>query len=330
MISLITGGGGFIGSHLAEKLLKLNHKVIVIDNFSIGRKSNLKNIKKNIKIINQDILNEKKIEKYFKKVDNVFHLAAMADIVPSIENPKLYFDVNVKGTLNILNLSVKNQIKRFIYIASSSSYGIPKKYPTSENSKIDPQYPYALTKRLGEELVMHYSKIYNLNSTSLRFFNVYGPRARTSGTYGAVFGVFLAQKIAGKPFTVVGNGKQTRDFTYVSDIVDSIVAVSKNKKVSGEIFNVGSGKTVSVNKIVNILGGKKVLIPKRPGEPEITFADISKIKRKIGWYPKVDIEEGISKLLENLSNWKDAPLWTPKKIKKATRKWFLSLGPKKK
>ena len=199
MISLITGGGGFIGSHLAEKLLKLNHKVIVIDNFSIGRKSNLSNIKSKIKIVNQDILNEKKIDKYFKGVDNVFHLAAMADIVPSIENPKLYFDVNVKGTLNILNSSVKNKIKRFIYVASSSSYGIPKKYPTSENAKIDPQYPYALTKRLGEELVMHYSKIYNLNSTSLRFFNVYGPRARTSGTYGAVFGVFLAQKISGKP-----------------------------------------------------------------------------------------------------------------------------------
>ncbi len=281
MISLITGGGGFIGSHLAEKLVKLKHKVIVIDNFSIGRKSNLKNIQNKIKIINQSILNEKEIEKYFKSVDNVFHLAAMADIVPSIENPKLYFDINVKGTLNILNLSVKNKIKRFIYIASSSSYGIPKNYPTSENSKIDPQYPYALTKRLGEELVMHYSKIYKLNSTSLRFFNVYGPRARTSGTYGAVFGVFLAQKIAGKPFTVVGNGKQTRDFTYVSDIVESIISVSKNKKVSGEIFNVGSGKTVSVNKIVSILGGKKVFIPKRPGEPEITFADISKIKKKL-------------------------------------------------
>ena len=330
MISLITGGGGFIGSHLAEKLLKLNHKVIVIDNFSIGRKGNLSNIKSKIKIVNQDILNEKKIDKYFKGVDNVFHLAAMADIVPSIENPKLYFDVNVKGTLNILNSSVKNKIKRFIYVASSSSYGIPKKYPTSENAKIDPQYPYALTKRLGEELVMHYSKIYNLNSTSLRFFNVYGPRARTSGTYGAVFGVFLAQKISGKPFTVVGSGKQTRDFTYVSDIVDSIVAVSKNKKVSGEIFNVGSGKTVSVNKIVSILGGKKVFIPKRPGEPQITFADISKIKRKIGWYPKVDIKEGINKLLENLSHWKDAPLWTPRKIKKATRKWFLYLGSKQK
>lgn len=330
MISLITGGGGFIGSHLAESLVKLNHKVIVIDNFSVGRKKNLSKIKKKIKIIQKDILDKKNIHKYFKKVDNVFHLAAMADIVPSIENPELYFDVNVKGTLNVLNASVKNKVKRFIYIASSSSYGIPKKYPTPENSPIDPQYPYALSKRMGEELVMHYSKIYNLNSTSLRFFNVYGPRARTSGTYGAVFGVFLKQKLSGKPLTVVGNGKQSRDFTYVSDIVNSITTVAKNKKISGKIFNVGSGKTVSINKIVNLLKGKKIYIPKRPGEPDVTFADISKIKKTLNWEPKINIEKGINLLLENISSWKDAPLWTPKKIKKATEKWFIYLGKNKK
>ena len=280
MISLITGGAGFIGSHLAEKLVKLKHKVIIIDDFSIGRKKNLSSIRKKIKLINGTILNNKLLNKYFKNVDNVFHLAAKADIVPSIENPNLYFDVNVKGTLNVLNASIKNKVKRFIYIASSSSYGILKKYPTPESSNIDPQYPYALTKRLGEELILHYSKVYNLNSSSLRFFNVYGPRARTSGTYGAVFGVFLAQKIANKPFTVVGDGKQTRDFTYVSDAVDSIIKVSNKKNISGEVFNVGSGKTISVNKIVDLLGGKKIFIPKRPGEPDKTFADIRKIRKK--------------------------------------------------
>ena len=328
MRSLITGGGGFIGSHLAERLVNLKHEVIVIDNFSVGRKSNLSQIKKKIKIINADILNKKAISKHFKNIDNVFHLAARADIIPSIENPELYFDVNVKGTLNVLNLSVQNKIKRFIYIASSSSYGIPKKYPTPEDAEISPQYPYSLTKRMGEELVIHYSKVYNLNCSSLRFFNVYGPRARTSGTYGAVFGVFLAQKISNKPFTVVGNGKQTRDFTYVSDVIDSIVKVSKKKNISGEIFNVGSGKTISINRIVDIIGGKKIFIPKRPGEPETTFADIRKIKKKIGWKPKVNIKKGIAYLMKDIANWKDAPLWTVKKIEKATRKWFLYLDKK--
>ena len=328
MRSLITGGGGFIGSHLAERLVNLKHEVIVIDNFSVGRKSNLSQIKKKIKIINADILNKKAIGKHFKNIDNVFHLAARADIIPSIENPELYFDVNVKGTLNVLNLSVQNKIKRFIYIASSSSYGIPKKYPTPEDAEISPQYPYSLTKRMGEELVIHYSKVYNLNCSSLRFFNVYGPRARTSGTYGAVFGVFLAQKISNKPFTVVGNGEQTRDFTYVSDVIDSIVKVSKKKNISGEIFNVGSGKTISINRIVDIIGGKKIFIPKRPGEPETTFADIRKIKKKIGWKPKVNIIKGIGYLMKDIANWKDAPLWTVKKIEKATRKWFLYLDKK--
>ena len=159
---------------------------------------------------------------------------------------------------------------------------------------------------------------------------MYGPRARTSGNYGAVFGVFLAQKIANEPFTIVGDGKQTRDFTFVSDIVDAITKVSKKNNLSGNIFNVGSGKTISINKIVHLLEGKKRRIPKRPGEPDITFADISEIKRKTGWKPKISINEGIKIMLENINNWRDAPVWTPKKISKETKKWFFYLGKKRK
>jgi UDP-glucose 4-epimerase len=228
----------------------------------------------------------------------------------------------------VLQASVKNNIKRFLYSASSSCYGIPKIYPTSETSEIDPKYPYALTKRLGEELVMHFAKIYNLNATSLRFFNVYGPRARTSGTYGAVFGVFLAQKLANKPYTVVGDGKQTRDFTYVTDVIDALIKVYNKKNISAEILNVGSSKSVSVNKIITLLKGPRIKIPKRPGEPEITFADIKKIKSLTNWRPKVSIKKGIQFMLKDIDNWRDAPLWTPKKIKKATKKWFLYLNNK--
>ncbi len=321
--SLVTGGSGFIGSHLCEKLIKLKHKVTVIDNFEVGKKSNLSNILGKIKIHNADIRNYKKIKKLFHNVDYVFHLAALADIVPSIENPTDYYETNVTGTLNVLKASMKHKVKKFIYTASSSSYGIPKKYPTPESAKINPQYPYALTKRLGEEIVMNFGKIYKLNVTSLRFFNVYGPRARTSGTYGAVFGVFLAQKLNKKPLTVVGNGKQRRDFTYVDDIIDAFIVILKNKKTKNEIFNVGSGKTVSVNKIVKLMKVSKVIsIPKRPGEPLQTFADISKIKKVTGWKPKVKIETGVEIMLKNILDWKKAPLWTPKKIKNATRVWF--------
>ena len=323
---LVTGGGGFIGSHLCKKLVCEGHSVIVVDNFSIGRRSNLREIKNKIKIFNRNIANYNSIKSLFKNVDCVFHLAALADIVPSIENPDEYYNTNVTGTYNVLKLSLKNNVKRFIYSASSSCYGIPKQYPTKENAAINPQYPYALTKRLGEELVIHFSKVYKLNATSLRFFNVYGPRARTTGTYGAVFGVFLAQKIAKKPFTIVGNGKQTRDFTYVSDVVDAIIKVSKRKNLTGEIFNVGSGKTVSVNKITKLLRGSTVNIPKRPGEPDITFASIRKIFLKTGWKPKISIEQGIKNILVHIEDWKHAPVWTPSKISQKTKKWFYYLG----
>ena len=241
--------------------------------------------------------------------------------MPSIENPKNYFSSNVNGTLNVLQYCDSKKLKKFIYAASSSCYGIPKKYPTKENAKINPQYPYALSKWMGEELVMHWSKIYKLKVISLRFFNLYGPRSRTSGTYGAMFGTFLAQKISGLPFTIVGNGNQKRDFTYVTDAVGAIVKASKSN-INGEIFNVGSGNSISVNYIVKQLKGKKIFIPKRPGEPDKTFADIKKIKKYLKWTPKVNIDKGIKLLLKNINDWKDAPVWTKNKIHIATKSWF--------
>ena len=325
MKSIVTGGAGFIGSHLCEKLVEEGHDVIALDNFSVGRNYNLSKIKGKITIVNKDIRNLSSINNLFSNVDNVFHLAALADIVPSIENPDDYFSTNVTGTYNVLKASINNKVKRFIYAASSSCYGIPKKFPTKETSEILPQYPYALTKRLGEELVIHFAKIYNLNATSLRLFNVYGPRARTSGNYGAVFGVFLAQKIAKKPFTIVGDGKQTRDFTFVSDVTEAMITFLQRKNLKADILNVGSGKTVSVNKIANLLGGERTRIPKRPGEPDVTFANISKITKKTRWKPKISIEVGIKIMLKNLKDWKHAPVWSPKKIKKETQKWFFYL-----
>ena len=228
MKSVITGGAGFIGSNLAEKLVQLGHKVVVLDNLSTGRLSNLNNIKNKIEFKNVDISKKDNFfDQYFEKVDWVFHLAGLADIVPSIDNPTQYFNSNVKGTLNILESSRRANIKKLIYAASASCYGIPDKYPTNENSKINPQYPYALTKFIGEQLIFHWFKVYNMPNISLRFFNAYGPKSRTTGAYGAVFGVFLAQKLAGKPLTIVGDGNQTRDFIHVYDLVDAIIKAAQ-------------------------------------------------------------------------------------------------------
>ena len=324
---LVIGGAGFIGSHLVDLVLKLDHNVTVIDNYVTGRPENLSHLKNEncLHIQKSDINNRKEIDTYFKNMDYVFHLAALADIVPSIERPDKYFQSNVHGTFNVLEACRKNGVERFVYVASSSCYGTPDEFPTSETAKIRPQYPYALTKYLGEELVMHWCKVYDLPAVSLRLFNVYGPRSRTSGTYGAVFGVFLAQKLAGKPFTVVGDGTQTRDFTYVTDVVDALIKVAESD-VNGEIINIGSGNTYSINCLVELLGGDVVHIPKRPGEPDTTWADITKAKKLLGWEPKVSLEEGVNILLDNIDYWRKAPVWDRESIATATEKWFEYLG----
>lgn len=319
---LITGGAGFIGSHLAEHLLKKKNKITIIDNFSTGNLSNIQEIKNKVEIIRADVSKIGTWGDSFKNKDIIFHLAALSDIVPSVENPSDYFNSNVIGTLNVLEMTRKYKIKKIIYAASSSCYGIPRKYPTSEQAEISPQYPYALTKNLGEQLVIHWNRIYKIPAISLRLFNVYGPRVKNSNNYGAMFGIFMAQKLANKPFTVVGDGTQTRDFTYVTDVCKAFEVVAQNKNCIGQIYNVGSGKTTSINKIVSFLDGKKIFIPKRPGEPKSTFADISKIKKETNWSPKINIKQGVGLMLKNIFIWKNAPIWNVRSIKKETKSWF--------
>ncbi|MBI5247302.1 MAG: SDR family oxidoreductase [Elusimicrobia bacterium] len=328
--ALVTGGAGFIGSHLVDRLLKDGHEVVVVDNFSTGRPQNLAHHKgnKGLSLVQADASDHDAIKAHFAGVKWVFHLAALADIVPSIERPTDYFKANVVGTESVLEAARAAKVQRFVYAASSSCYGIPDEFPTPETAEIRPQYPYALTKRLGEELALHWGQVYGMPVVSTRFFNVYGPRSRTSGTYGAVFGVFLAQKLAGKPYTVVGDGNQTRDFTFVTDVADALVAAASSK-VSGEIFNIGSGQTYSVNRLVELLGGPVTYIPKRPGEPDCTFANIEKIGRVLGWKPKIPLEAGVAEILKHIDYWREAPVWTPQSIADATQAWFQHLGPAK-
>ena len=324
-VALVTGGAGFIGSHLVDALLAEDISVRVVDNYSTGRPENLAHVSGKVEIIEADIAKSGSWQKSIQGADWVFHLGALADIVPSIQRPEDYFSANVNGTFNVLEAARNAGVKRFIYAASSSCYGIPESYPTAETAEISPQYPYALTKRLGEELVMHWAQLYNLPAIALRLFNVYGPRSRTSGTYGAVFGVFLAQKLAGKPFTVIGDGTQTRDFTYVTDVASAFLTAAKSSSYA-EIYNVGSGETVSVNRLVELLGGEVTYIPKRPGEPDCTYADITKIRRELKWQPKVNIKHGVDNVLVNIDYWKSAPVWTPATIAVATQDWFKYLG----
>jgi UDP-glucose 4-epimerase len=299
----------------------------VLDDFSTGRRENLSQVMGHpaLEICEVDVANWEAIRGLFEGVEWVFHLAARADIVPSIQRPLEYYRTNVSGTASVLEAARLAGVKRLIYAASSSCYGIPEIYPTPETARIQPQYPYALTKYLGEQLVLHWAQVYALPAVSLRLFNVYGPRSRTSGTYGAVFGVFLAQKLAGQPFTVIGDGTQTRDFVFVSDVVEAFIEAATSG-VSGAILNVGSGRTYSVNYLTELLGGQAVHIPKRPGEPDCTWADIAKIHQLVGWEPKVSFEQGVQAMLQHIEFWQEAPVWTPETIAEATREWFACLS----
>src|SRR5215470_12642828 len=310
MLDLVTGGAGFIGSHLTDRLLAGGRTVRVLDNMASGNPRNLEQHKGNpsLEVRLGDVADPSTMASAMKGVDRVFHLAALADIVPSIQNPEGYFRSNVVGTFVTLQAARAAKVGRFVYVASSSCYGIPDSYPTPEAAEIRPQYPYALTKWLGECEVMHWAQVYGLPALSLRFFNIYGPRARTSGTYGAVFGVFLAQLLAGKPLTVVGDGEQTRDFTFVSDVVAALITAADSDKI-GVAYNVGSGRPVSVNRLVELLGARETVhIPKRPGEPDCTLADTSKINAQVGWTPRVPFARGVKIMLEISDYWRSAPV----------------------
>jgi len=327
MRTLVTGGAGFIGSHLVEQLLLDKHEVTVLDNLSTGRASNLDGVASNpnLSLFQVDITNYDEIQPLFAGVDWVFHLAALADIVPSMVDPMKYHRANVDGTITVLEAARYSETKRFVYAASSSCYGLPDEFPTPEEAAIRPMYPYALTKRMGEEYMLHWQQTYGLPAVALRLFNVYGPRVRTSGTYGAVFGVFLAQKLAGKPLTIVGDGTQTRDFTFVTDVASAFVRAAESD-VQGEVMNVGSGNTYSVNYLVSLLGGETLHIPKRPGEPDCTFADTEKISILLGWQPEVSFESGVKIMLGHIEDWRDAPVWESDSIADATKDWFKYLG----
>jgi UDP-glucose 4-epimerase len=323
MRAIVTGGAGFIGSHMVDLLLDQGFEVRVLDNLVGGRLDNLSHHSNDPRCVFEqaDICDLPDDPTLFHDVDYVFHFAGIGDIVPSIERPKDYLKVNVQGTVRVVEASRHARAKKFVYAASSSCYGLAKELPTTETAAIEPQYPYALSKYLGECVVLHWSQVYRLPVNSIRIFNAYGPRSRTTGAYGAVFGVFLAQKLKGKPFTVVGDGTQTRDFVYATDVARAFFAAAQSE-LSGEIFNLGSSSPQSVNRLVELLGGSVVYVPKRPGEPDCTWADTRKISGELGWTPKVSFEQGVASMLGHIQAWADAPVWTTESIAAATEKWF--------
>lgn len=325
-IAIVTGGAGFIGSHMVDLLIDKGFEVRVIDNLVGGREENIAHHRdEQLTFEQRDIRSFKPGDILFKDAKFVFHFAGIGDIVPSIEQPLEYMSANVQGTAHMLECARHAAVQKFVYASSSSCYGLAS-VPTREDHPISPQYPYALSKYQGEQACFHWHHVYNLPVNTIRIFNAYGTRSRTSGAYGAVFGVFLKQKLEGKPFTVVGDGTQSRDFLYATDVANAFYKAAETEHV-GEIYNLGADNPQSVNRLVELLGGPVIPIPKRPSEPDCTWADITKIKSQLGWAQQVSFEEGVGHILDNIEYWRNAPLWEAETIAKATKTWFATLSP---
>lgn len=326
-IAVVTGAAGFIGSHTVDLLLDRGYRVHAIDNLVGGRVENLEHHRSDPDLVfeQRDVRGLAPGDPLFAGAEFVIHFAGIGDIVPSIDRPTEYLSVNVMGTVHALEAARHAGVKKFVYAASSSCYGLTEELPTTERAPISLQYPYALSKFAGEEAVLHWGKVYHLPVVSIRIFNAFGTRSKTTGAYGAVFGVFLAQKLAGKPLTVVGDGTQRRDFVFVTDVARAFVLGAESGRTQ-EVYNLGAGNPQPVNRLVELLGGETVRVPKRPGEPDCTWADITKIRAELGWEPSVTFEEGVAEMVRNIDYWRSAPLWDPASIEVATKTWFSMLS----
>jgi UDP-glucose 4-epimerase len=326
--AVVTGGAGFIGSHMVDLLVERGFEVVVIDNLVGGRESNLAQHRGNPRVRFDgplDMCDLPADSALVRDAEYVFHFGGIGDIVPSIERPLDYMRANVNGTLAVLEAARHARVRKVVYAASSSCYGLAAELPTPETAAIKPEYPYALSKYLRECAALHWGRVYGLPVVSIRMFNVYGPRVKTTGAYGAVFGVFLAQKLHGKPYTVVGDGTQRRDFVYVTDVARAYLLAAESDR-AGEVYNLGGGgQPPTVNRLVELMGGDVVHVPKRPGEPDCTWADVSKIQKHLGWAPMVPFSQGVASMLRHIEDWRTAPLWTPETIEAATRSWFQHL-----
>ena len=293
MRCIVTGGAGFIGSNLVDRLVNEGHEVIVIDNLSTGKKENLN---EEVKFYHKDLTEMRRETDFsvFEGVDVVFHLACLARVQLSIENPHLYHDKNVNGLVNVLEGCRKHGVSRLVFSSSSSVYGDAEEVPTSENCKLNPMSPYALHKLIGEQYCKLYSELYGIDTVSLRYFNVYGDRQPTEGAYCLVMGIFAGQRLNNKPMTIRGDGEQRRDFTHVDDVVDANIRCMEYVDVEfkGDVYNIGNGDNRSVNEIADLIDGDRISV--QPViEPKETLANYDKANKVLGWSPKGDLEQWI-------------------------------------
>lgn len=303
---LVTGGAGFIGSHIAEALVKKGKSVIVLDNFVTGNPENLRHIRSDLRLIRGDIRNLPLLKRALRGVNYVLHQAALRSVPRSVENPSDSNEVNVTGTLNVLLAAKSNGVKRVVYASSSSIYGDNPTLPKREDQKPSPVSPYAVSKLSGELYSRVFSKIFGVETVSLRYFNVFGPRQDPRSKYAAVVPLFMRQALRGEPLTIHGDGKQSRDFTYIDNVVEANLLALKARRANGEVFNVACGERFSLLQMAGLIERllkkrlRRIHAASRAGDVRHTLADISRARRLLNWRPSVSFEEGIRRTLSYL------------------------------
>ena len=320
---LVTGGFGFIGTNLVVELLNQGHHVVVIDDCSSDSVASPQWSDK-CDFIQCDIANPNFYRKFLDGVDTCFHLAAKARVQPSIKDPAHFDFTNVHGTVQLFKACVDAGVKKIVFSSSSSVYG-DAEMPTAETHPFAPKSPYGLQKKIGEDYLKLFTEIYDIKGVALRYFNVYGEGMPLGGAYATAIGIFFNQVRNGDKITIFGDGEQTRDFTYVTDICEGLLLAAKSS-INCDVFNLASGNPQSINYLASLISPHCTYIPKRPGEPDVTHADISKATNYLGYRPKVSFEDGVRRVLDSIDYWKDAPVWTPESIAKVTETWFNCLG----
>jgi len=298
---LVTGGAGFIGSHIVEELVSRNYKVVVLDDFSTGQKSNLENVKDRIKIITGSITKKEVVDKAMKGIEYVFHHAAFVSVPESIKKPKTTWDINIRGTKLLLNAAVKNKVKRFVFASSAAVYGNNPKLPKNESMKLEPISPYAQSKRMGEIMCEQYREKEGLSTICLRYFNVFGPRQNPYSEYSGVISKFIGSFAMNQQPTIFGDGEQTRDFIFINDVVQANM-LAMDKKVGGS-FNIATGESTTINKLLETINKamNKNIAPRyhnqREGDIKFSYADIQKAKKYLSFKPEYSFEEGIKETI---------------------------------
>lgn len=304
MAALITGGAGFIGSNIAQKLVGLGYKVRIIDNLATGRRENIAAIEEEVDFIEGDITDLEMVVEGMDGIDLVFHEAALPSVPRSIADPISSNEANIKGTLNVLIAARDKGVKRLVYASSSSVYGDAPELPKVETIPVNPLSPYALTKYAGEKYCQLFYALYDLETVCLRYFNVFGPNQDPSSQYAAVIPKFITAMLEGEPITIFGDGEQTRDFTYVDNVVEANILAAFSKKGIGEVFNIAYGNQISINDLVAFLqknigvASKIQNVEARRGEVRDSLAQVTKAKNELGYDPKIDVYQGLKKCIE--------------------------------